>query len=95
MEAGREQEWSVTGTENGRETGAADVNKAPGKGRLQAGHLRKLREAPDVYFLKRHSLRFNIGMFSLVTVAGLAAGMWVEDWIARRVEEDAKTAADG
>eukprot|EP00249_Psilotum_nudum_P017617 c26410_g2_i1 orf=381-641(+) len=48
----------------------------------------RLRLAPDFYFLPRRSLGATIAIYGSSIAAGIAAGMLVEQWIRKKVEDD-------
>lgn len=48
----------------------------------------KVRVVPDVYFLPRRSIPRTIALYSFLTVAGVGAGMLVEQWIKKQVESE-------
>lgn len=47
--------------------------------------LKGIREAPPKYFLPRHSVRYTATKYGLIVVAGVGAGMVVEQWIRKKV----------
>ncbi|CAA6659630.1 unnamed protein product [Spirodela intermedia] len=49
---------------------------------------KRLRQVPDYYFLPRMSTFSAIAMTTLVCAAGVGAGMLVEVWINKKIEED-------
>ncbi|KAG0565874.1 hypothetical protein M758_7G019900 [Ceratodon purpureus] len=48
----------------------------------------KVRVVPDVYFLPRRSIPRTIALYAFLTAAGVGAGMLVEQWINKQVEND-------
>ncbi|KAL4205188.1 hypothetical protein AMTRI_Chr01g136090 [Amborella trichopoda] len=49
---------------------------------------RKVRQAPDYYFLPRRSIPTTIALYGAIGAAGIGAGMLVELWINKKVQED-------
>ncbi|XP_078432988.1 krueppel-like factor [Wolffia australiana] len=71
-------DWKTLG--GGKEsTGAPVVKKRLPK---------KLRRVPDYYFLPRMSTFSALALSAAVCAAGVGAGMLVEVWINKKIEED-------
>ncbi|XP_073004897.1 uncharacterized protein [Typha latifolia] len=49
---------------------------------------KKLRQVPDYYFLPRLSLPKAIAIYGAVCAAGVGAGMLLEVWINKKIQED-------
>jgi len=61
-----------------------DMWKAP----QRAVGKSKVRLVPDVYILPRRSIPKTIALYAFLTVAGVGAGMLVEQWIKVQVAND-------
>ncbi|KAF6158641.1 hypothetical protein GIB67_040155 [Kingdonia uniflora] len=49
---------------------------------------RKLRQIPEYYFLPRRSLPVTMAIYGSCIAAGIGAGMVVEVWTKKKIEED-------
>ncbi|XP_058091152.1 uncharacterized protein LOC131237422 [Magnolia sinica] len=49
---------------------------------------KKIRQVPDYYFLPRRSLPSAIALYGAICAAGVGAGMLVEIWINKKIQED-------
>lgn len=61
-----------------------DIWKAP----QRAVGKSKVRLVPDVYILPRRSIPKTIALYAFLTVAGVGAGMLVEQWIKVQVASE-------
>ncbi|KAF5196701.1 Krueppel-like factor [Thalictrum thalictroides] len=49
---------------------------------------KKIRQVPDYYFLPRRSLPSAIAIYGACIAAGIGAGMLIEVWVKKKIEED-------
>ncbi|KAK9102633.1 hypothetical protein Sjap_019887 [Stephania japonica] len=68
---------------------ASDTSSKPSDGPVVKKRLpKKIRQVPDYYFLPRRSLPSAIAVYGAIIAAGVGAGMLVEVWINKKIEED-------
>ncbi|MQM14164.1 hypothetical protein Taro_047094, partial [Colocasia esculenta] len=71
-------DWKTLGNNVTNDTGPVAKKRLP----------KKLRQVPDYYFLPRRSLSSALALSALVCAAGVGAGMLVEVWINKKIQED-------
>ncbi|KAK9142485.1 hypothetical protein Syun_011885 [Stephania yunnanensis] len=69
---------------------ASDTSSKPSEGPVVVKKRlpKRIRQVPDYYFLPRRSLPSSIAVYGAIIAAGVGAGMLVEVWINKKIEED-------
>lgn len=48
----------------------------------------RFRQIPEYYFLPKRSVPYVIGVYGTIIAAGIGAGMVIENWINKKIQED-------
>ncbi|KAK1288107.1 hypothetical protein QJS10_CPB19g00410 [Acorus calamus] len=86
----KSMDWKTVSSEAGPETStAAATTSTTTSGPVTKKRLpRKVRQIPDYYFLPRRPWPQAIAVTAAYAAAGIGAGMLIEAWINKKMEED-------